>query len=96
MRRLLASILFVLVTPLFAHGGGHVLGTVAKITPQSIEVKASDGKLVEVPITSSTRFMVGEKSVTIDAVHAGSRVVVHRSKDGNAEEIHLPAEKSAQ
>lgn len=61
-----------------AHGGlTHVMGTVAKVSATSLDVKTTDGKTATVSVTPATKWMRGQAVITEDAVHAGDRVVIH-------------------
>ena len=61
-----------------AHGGEeHVIGTVSKITSDSITVKTTDNKMVTVGVVPATMFMVGKTMVKIDGLKVGDRVVIH-------------------
>jgi type 1 fimbria pilin len=90
--RLAAAIILVLAsTTLFAHGGHpHVRGTVAAVTSSVIEVKTTEGKLVDVPLPKVPTVLVGSKRGTIADAKKGLRVVVHLDAQGKAAEIHLP------
>ena len=57
--RLIALLLSVLVTlPAFAHGDKkHVVGTIAKISTESVMVKTEDGKSVEVKLAPTTAYV---------------------------------------
>src|SRR5215467_6325370 len=92
------TLLLILLTAslALAHGGhGHVMGTVAALTADHIEVKTKDGKTVSVPLTQTTKYLKGDKPATASDATVGTRVVVHLGEGGAAEEIHLPAEKPA-
>jgi hypothetical protein len=61
-----------------AHGGEeHVIGTVSKVTPDSITVKTTANKLVTVGVVPATTFMMGKMAMKIDALKIGDRVVIH-------------------
>jgi len=92
---ILLSLAFVLFAAglAFAHGHGHVMGTVAAVTADRIDVHTTGGKTVSVPLTSTTKYVKGKAHATRDDVHVGGRVVVHLGAKGAAEEIHLPAGK---
>lgn len=79
MRRSLI-LLSVLAAPVaaVAHGGlTHVMGTVAKMSGTSLDVKTTDGKTAVVAVTQETKWMRGQTAVTERAVHTGDRVVIH-------------------
>lgn len=86
MKRIFALITLVLlsVTMLFAHGDEkHVMGTVIKKSGSSITVKDMKDKSTDVAITSTTKFMKGNKAVTADDVKEGDRIVVHAKQNGD-------------
>jgi hypothetical protein len=99
MRRLaiLATALVLVLLPavLFAHGGGaQVKGTLTAADSAHLEVKTEDGHSVSIPVNASTRYFKGKGPGTAADAVVGSRVVVHRSKDGTAVEVRLPSGKS--
>jgi len=68
-----------------AHGGEeHVIGTVSKVTPDSITVKTTANKLVTVGVVPATTFMMGKMAMKIGGLKVGDRVVIHakESKEG--------------
>jgi hypothetical protein len=69
----------------FAHGDEqHVLGTVTKISQNSVTVQTTKNMDVELMITSDTKFTKGNGSATLKDLHVGDRVVIHAMpmKDG--------------
>jgi hypothetical protein len=80
----------------FAHGKGHVKGTISAVGPDHLMVKGEDGKETRVVITDKTRFSRGKAAATAADAKVGSRVVVHLGDDGNAAEVQLPEDKSKQ
>ncbi len=74
-----------------AHGKGHVMGTVAAVTAEQIEVKTQDGKTVAVPLNRETQYFKGKVKATWADVEVGGRVVVHLGDDGAAHEVRLPS-----
>ena len=86
-----AAVAVLLVTPLalFAHGHGHVQGTVHAIGAAQIDVKTSDGKSRKVALTGRTKYVRGDAAAAISDVKPGERVVVHLGEDGSALEVHL-------
>ena len=78
--RLIALLLSVLVTlPAFAHGDKkHVVGTIAKISTESVIVKTEDGKSVEVKLAPTTAYVTKDgKPAKFADVAVGQRVVIH-------------------
>ena len=79
-----------------AHGGHpHVMGTVAAIAADHLEVKTKDGKTVSVPLTRDTKYLRGDQPAAPADVRTGERVVVHLGAQGTAAEVHLGAAKAA-
>ena len=76
----------------FAHGKGHVKGSISAVGPDHLMVKGEDGKEVHIPITGKTKFSRGKAAATVTDAKVGSRVVVHLGEDGNAAEVLLPEE----
>lgn len=70
-----------------AHGSKkHLLGSVEKITPDSIVVKDKDGKSVEVKVVPATIFLKNGQPAKFADLSVGNRVVIHaRAKDGALE-----------
>ena len=91
-RLLIACVLLLVPTFIFAHGGLRDLkGTIAKISPAEIVVTHTDGKTSEtVGLTNATIYKVGNAAGTWSDLRVGSRVVVHFGHDGKAMEVHLP------
>jgi hypothetical protein len=71
----------------FAHGDKkHVTGTVEKINADSVVVKTTEGKSVEVKLAPSTVYVsrVGneDKPAAVSDLVVGSRVVIHATPKG--------------
>jgi len=84
--RSLAVLLAVLVAaPLFAHGDKkHVVGTIEKLSAESITVKTKDGKSVEVKLLKTTTYLTSDdKPAAFSDLVVGQRVVVHADPQGN-------------
>jgi len=79
---LLIAIAFAL--PVFAHGDKkHVIGTVEKISAESVTVKTADGKLVEVKLAPATVYVTKDgKPAKLTDVATGQRVVIHATPKG--------------
>ena len=79
---LLLAVLIAL--PLVAHGDKkHVVGTVEKITTESVTVKTADGKSVEVKLASTTVYATKEgKPAKFADLAVGQRVVIHADPKG--------------
>ena len=77
-----ALILFVCISlasvAALAHGGEeHVIGTVSKVTADSITVKTTDNKMVTVGVVPATMFMMGKMMMKKGDLKVGDRVVIH-------------------
>ena len=86
----------------FAHGDKkHVTGTLEKINADSVVVKTTDGKSVEVKLTPSTTYVsrVGteDKPAAVSDLAVGNRVVIHTTPKGDtleANEIRFSAARA--
>jgi hypothetical protein len=78
-------LLAVLMTlPAFAHGDKkHVIGTIEKISPESVTIKTEDGKSVEVKLAATTAYVTKDrKPAKFADVAVGQRVVIHATPKG--------------
>jgi hypothetical protein len=100
----LPALLIALITSIaFAHGTKvHVRGTVEKISADSLVVKTTDGKSVEVRIAASTVFLSRsnneDKPAKASDLAAGDLVVIHASPKDNtleADEIKFSVPTAA-
>jgi hypothetical protein len=69
----------------FAHGNEqHVMGTVTKVSDESVTVDTNTKTTVEVIITSDTKFSKNGAPAAPGDLHIGDRVVIHAMpmKDG--------------
>jgi hypothetical protein len=69
----------------FAHGNEqHVMGTVIKLSQESVSVQTTTKAIVEVMITSDTKFSKNGAPTLPSDLHIGDRVVIHAMpmKDG--------------
>ena len=83
--RWIVSVLAVLITlPAFAHGDKkHVIGTIEKISAESVTVKTTDGKSVEVKLAATTAYVTKDrKPAKFSDVAVGQRVVIHATPKG--------------
>jgi len=86
----LTSIFILLASIALAHEGHkHVMGTVAAVAADHLQVKTKDGKAVTVPLTKATHYLKGKAKAAPADVHIGDRVVVDLAKGGAAEEVRL-------
>lgn len=80
-----ATAIIVCLAPLVMAHEGHdhrVMGTVAKIQENQLEVKAQDGKSVTVTLNDSTKIVRGKEKAERTEIKEGERVVVtYVSKD---------------
>lgn len=83
MTRRFALLLLLASRVAFAHGGlEHVMGTVARITATSLDVKTVAGKTTTVTLDAATRWVRGTAAVTPQEVKPGDRVVIHAKAAG--------------
>lgn len=95
---LLLAILLAL--PAFAHGDKkHIIGTIEKVSPDSVMVKTRDGKSVEVKLASTTMYVNKDgKPAKFADVAIGQRVVIHATPKGTdliADEVRFAAPGAA-
>ena len=85
LKKHLAVLLFsfpFLATMAFAHGDmQHVMGTVTRVSADSITVKTAKSALVTVALAADTQFMKDKTAAKITDVKVGDRVVIHAKKD---------------
>jgi hypothetical protein len=62
----------------------HILGTVVKVSADSIVVEAKNGKTIEVAIVPATVFQKDGKPAKLQDLTLGDRVVVHATPKGLA------------
>jgi hypothetical protein len=61
----------------FAHGGfEHVMGTVTKVTAQSVTVATAANKTVDVAINDKTTYERGTQKIAAGDLKVGDRVVI--------------------
>jgi len=64
-----------------AHGDyQHVMGTVTKISQNSITVQTTANEIVEVAISPDTKFSKADVAVADQELKVGDRVVIHAKK----------------
>ena len=85
----LAPLLFLLAVAALAHGDKkHIVGTLDKVTAESVVVKTADGKAVEVKLLGATIFVAKsgaqEKPAKASDLAVGDRVVIHATPKGEA------------
>src|SRR6266436_3504547 len=83
----------------FAHGDKkHVMGTLEKINADSVVVKQSDGKSVEVKLVSGTMYVSRDgKAAKLSDLAVGDRVVIHATPTGDtlsADEVKFSPQES--
>ena len=80
----LLALLALSITTAFAHGDKkHVVGTLEKVSSDSVTVKTSDGKSVEVKLVSSTMYVTRDgKAAKVSDLAPGERVVIHATPTG--------------
>ena len=62
----------------------HILGTVVKVSADSIVVEAKNGKTIEVAIGSATVFLKDGQPAKLQDLMLGDRVVIHATPKGLA------------
>jgi hypothetical protein len=98
--RSIALLLAVLISlSAFAHGNKqHVIGTIVKISTDSVLVKTEDGKSVEVKLTATTAYFTKDgKPARFADVAVRQRVVIHATPKGTvlvADEVKFAAAES--
>lgn len=99
INRLFLSFAFVFISAAaFAHGTGqHVLGTVAAIDENHIEVKTPKGGTVSVLLDKNTKFKAKRAPKLNEPPEVGDRVVIEVTKDDKkgliATEVNYAAAK---
>ena len=68
-----------------AHGGHthKVMGTVSSVQGDRVEVKATDGKLVAITLTTKTAITRGKTKLDASALKTGERVSIDFTQDKN-------------
>jgi hypothetical protein len=95
--------LALLASAALAHGDKkHVVGTVDKVSTDSVTVKIADGSLVEVKLVSATTFILrsgnADKPAKASDLVVGDRVVIHATPKGEtleAAEVRFSAPGTA-
>jgi len=85
---------------MFAHGDKkHVMGTLEKITADSVVVRQADGKSVEVKLVDKTMYVTREgKAAKVSDLAVGDRVVIHATPTGetlSADEVKFSVPATA-
>ena len=103
-RIVLAAALICAMAPFLSAHEGHdhkIMGTIAAIHDNSVEVKATDGKMSTVTLNDKTKILRGTTAVKLADLKAGDRVVVTATGGGKtpfvAKQIRLggaPAAKT--
>lgn len=91
------AVAFCLAPFVYAHEGHDqkVMGTVAKIQDDQIDVKGQDGKTVSVTLNDQTKILRGKQKTAKTEIKEGERVVViYTTKDkvSVAKEVRLAAQ----
>ena len=78
MKRLLVLLLLLAVSGLaYAHNGmEHVMGTVSKVSAQSVTVTTTGKKVVEVGLTPKTTYTRNDKTAAASDMKVGDRVMI--------------------
>ena len=97
------SLALVAAIAVWAHGDKkHVMGTVEKISGDSVVVKTNTGKSVEVKLVASTQYIERaenqDKPAKLSDLAVGDRVVIHATPTGDtlsADEVRFSTAKGA-
>lgn len=86
--------------PALAHGNKkHVMGTLEKVSAESVTVKTVKGKSVEVKLTPKTMYVTkDEKPAKFSDLAVGQRVVIHATPKGEeliADQVKFAATTAA-
>ena len=74
----LAPFLLLASVPMaFGHGGmEHVMGTISKVSAQSVTVESTDKKVVEVGLNAKTKYTRNDKKAAASDLKVGDRVMI--------------------
>jgi hypothetical protein len=81
----LALVLAYVVAPLVSAHEGHdhkIMGTLSAVHENSVEVKATDGKLSTITLNDKTKILRGTTAMKLADLKAGDRVVVTATGGG--------------
>lgn len=86
--------------PVLAHGNKkHVMGTLEKVSAESVTVKTADGKMVEVKLAPDTMYVTKDgKPAKSSDLAVGQRVVIHATPKGQeliANEVRFAPARAA-
>jgi hypothetical protein len=100
LRWFVLLVAFVIASPMFAHGDKkHVIGTIEKLSAESVTVKTAEGKSVEVKLAAATVYVTKDgKPAKLGDVAVGQRVVIHATPKGTeliADEVKFAAVSSS-
>ena len=88
MKKTVLAMMIAIALTLFAsahEGHDHkIMGTVAAVNGNAVEVKAADGKTSTIALTDKTKIMQGTTVVKAIDIKAGDRVVVTATGGGKA------------
>lgn len=90
LRKLMASVTVMAALALpavsWAHGGhAHkVMGTIAAVTANQLDVKATDGKTVTIALDAKTVYLQGKTKVDAKMLKVGERIVVEAEQPAGA------------
>ena len=86
---LLIGCMALLASAGFPHGNEqHVIGTVTKVSQDSVTVQTVDKTLIEVKIVSDTKITKNDTPVELKDLHLGDRVVIHAKKVSDQLQAH--------
>ena len=65
------------IQPAFGHDGAeHVMGTISKVSVQSVTVSTTDKKVVQVGLNAKTEYTRDDKKVAASDMKVGDRVMI--------------------
>src|SRR5436309_843419 len=62
-------------------GGGHLMGTVTAVKPDTVTIKMQDGKSETVMLEKSTKFTKNDKPAKADDLKVGDSVMINATMD---------------
>lgn len=75
---ILVACISLIAAAALAHGGEeHVIGTVAKVSQDSITVKTTANKMVTVAVAPESKFIKSKAAAKATDLNVGDRVVIH-------------------
>lgn len=80
---------FLAATLAVAHGNlQHIIGTVAKVSPNSVTITTNAGKTVEVVLAGDTKISKAGQAMQKTDIQVGDRVVIHAEMEDGKLSAH--------